>query len=310
MADPGRLFDVALKRLESCGCTHSCYECLRSYKNKWDHKYLDRKLGAAFIRHVVRGEQPTIESDDEDRLLRALRVDLEEAGHEVVAADGGLRLPALADRVVVLGHPMTHGEAGSARGRRLVDQAAQHVVVDQLLVDRALPAAVKVATGALVAERAGFDLPSFLVEASGGCPVYDPTTLGLATPPTPLAIVTVPGAPTGAFVVKLTRPTLERMGKSEFALNAWVVFAPTAPADFAQGNDKTPRLLVSKVGAFNATKERWTFGLPSVRGDKVHILYLSHVAPRSETPRVDEVAVVGRTFGVFVGGQFQHLGGA
>ena len=48
--DPSRLFDAALARLESCRCTHSCYECLRSYKNKWDHKYLDRKLGAAFIR--------------------------------------------------------------------------------------------------------------------------------------------------------------------------------------------------------------------------------------------------------------------
>jgi hypothetical protein len=100
------------------------------------------------------------------------------------------------------------------------------------------------------------------------------------------------------------------MGKGELGLDAWVVFAPTAPADFAQGKDKTPRLLVSKVGAFNATKERWTFGLPSVRGDKAHILYFSHVAPRSEAPRVEEVAVVGRAFGVFVGGQLQLLGGA
>lgn len=120
--------------------------------------------------------------------------------------------------------------------------------------------------------------------------------------------MTVPGAPAGAFIVKLTRPTLERMGKGEFVLDAWVVFAPTAPADFAQGRDKIPRLLVSKGGAFNATKERWTFGLPSVRGDKAHILYFSHVAPRSETPRIDEVAVVGRAFGVFVGGQLQFLG--
>jgi ATP-dependent helicase YprA (DUF1998 family) len=100
--DPSRLFDAALQRLESCSCTHSCYECLRSYKNKWDHKYLDRKLGAAFIRHVVWGELPTITGEDEDRLLRALRVDLEEAGHEVLAVDGGLRLPGLTDRVVVL----------------------------------------------------------------------------------------------------------------------------------------------------------------------------------------------------------------
>src|SRR5690606_21270805 len=36
--EPQRLFETALKRLEECRCTHSCYECLRSYKNKWDHK--------------------------------------------------------------------------------------------------------------------------------------------------------------------------------------------------------------------------------------------------------------------------------
>jgi len=311
--DSIRLFDTALQRLESCHCTHSCYECLRSYKNKWDHKYLDRKLGAAFIRHVARGEQPTITGEDEDRLLCALRVDLEEAGHEVVAIDGGLRLPGLADRVVVLGHPMTHGEAGSARGRTLVEQAAQHVVVDQLLVDRALPAAVKMATGALVTENGGFRLPSFLsaATAGGGYPVYDPTNLGLPTPPTPLATVAVAGAPAGAFVVKLSHPTLERMGKGEFGKDAWVVFTPTGAADFAQGKDKTPRLLVSKQegGAFNATKERWTFGLPTLRYDKVHILYFSHVAPRSEAPRLDQVTVVGRAYGVFVNGQLQPLRG-
>ena len=34
----------SVARLESCDCTHSCYDCLRSYKNKWDHKYLDRTL--------------------------------------------------------------------------------------------------------------------------------------------------------------------------------------------------------------------------------------------------------------------------
>ena len=308
--NPGLLFNTALKRLESCDCTHSCYQCLRSFKNKWDHKYLDRKLGAAFIRHVVRGEQPTIDAEDEERMLQTLCVDLKEAGHEVLAVDGGLRLPQHDDRVVVLGHPMTHGKPGSVRGRALVEQAGKSVVVDQLLVDRALPAAVKSATGALVAERGDFTLPPFLPEASEGCPIYDPATLGLAIPPPALTTVLIPDAPSGAFVVKLSRPTLERMGKGELGLGAWVVFVPTIPGDFAQGKDKTPRLLVSKAGAFNATRERWTFGLPSVRGDKAHILYFSHVAPRSEASRVEEVTVVGRAFGVFVGGQLQRLGGA
>ena len=109
--------------------------------------------------------------------------------------------------------------------------------------------------------------------------------------------------------MKLQHPTLERMGKGEFAKDAWVVFTPTGDGDFAQGKDKTPRLLVAKEGAFNATKERWTFGLPTQRGDKVHILYFSYIAPRSETPLVDQVKVVGRAYGVFVNGQLLPLGG-
>jgi hypothetical protein len=308
--DSRRLFETALERLESCSCTHSCYECLRSYKNKWDHKYLDRKLGAAFIRHIVFGEPPTISADNDNHLLRALQVDLEEAGHDVVALDGGLRLPALADRVVVLGHPMTRGEAGSVSGRVRISEGGQHVVVDQLLVDRALPAAVKEATGALASENAGLSLPSFLREAAGGCPVLDLATLETEEPSKPLAYVEIPDVPAGAFVVCLSRPTLERMGKGELGLNAWVVFTPCPPTDFSVGQDRIPRLIVSKSEAFNATNARWTFGLPSLRGDKLHILYFSHVAPRSETPRADDVVVVGRAFGVFVGGQLQRLGGA
>jgi len=307
--DPRRLFETALERLESCNCTHSCYECLRSYKNKWDHKYLDRKLGAAFIRHVVFGEHPTISADDDSCLMRTLQVDLEEVGHDVAALDGGLQLPGLAERVVVLGHPMTRGEAGSFGGRARVAESGQHVVVDQLLVDRALPAAVKAATGALASESSGFALPSFLAEVEGGCPVMEPAALGAEAPPEPLAHVEIPDAPAGAFVVCLSRPTLERMGKGELGANAWVVFTPCPPSDFAVGKDRTPRLLVSKTVAFNATNERWTFGLPSIRGDKVHILYLSHVAPRSEAPRAEDVVVVGRAFGVFVRGQLQRLGG-
>jgi hypothetical protein len=308
--EPRRLFETALERLDSCNCTHSCYECLRSYKNKWDHKYLDRKLGAAFIRHIVFGEYPTISADDDSRLLRALQADLEESGHDIVALDGGIRLPALANRVVVLGHPMTRGEAGSACGRALVGDHGQCVVVDQLLVDRALPAAVKVATGALASENTEFSLPSFLTETAGGCPVVEPTALGAEEPPEPLAYVAIPGVPVDAFVVRLSRPTLERMGNGELGLDAWVVFSRCPPSDFGVEKDRIPRLLVSKTVAFNATNAKWTFGLPSLRGDKVHILYFSHVAPRSEAPRADDVVVVGRAFGVFVGGQFQRLRGA
>ena len=310
-ANPKKLFEAALARLESCDCTHSCYDCLLSYKNKWDHKYLDRTLAAAFIRHVVNGETPTLGADDERRLLRALEVDLIESGYAVERIEGGLRLPRLSGRIVVLGHPMTPDEAGSAAGRACVVGVGPSVIIDKLRVDRALPAAVRQATGAKTDDGAEFTLPAFLPAADEGCPVYDPAALANDEPPEPLARVAVADAPPGAFVVRLARPTLERMNNGEFAAEAWVVFTPTQPEDFATTNkDHVPRLLVTKAGAFNATKGRWTFGLPRVRKNKVRILYQSYIAPRSETPRAEDVRVVGRAFGVFVDGILQDVGGA
>jgi hypothetical protein len=122
--------------------------------------------------------------------------------------------------------------------------------------------------------------------------------------------VAIPGAPTGAFVVQLSQPTLERMGKGAYGRNAWVVFTTSTPTDFASESDKVPRLLVHKEGAFNATKQRWTFGLPSLRPGKVRVLYLSYVAPRSEMARVEDVEVIGRAYGVFVDGGLHLVGGA
>ena len=307
--DASALFDAALDRLD-CSCTHSCYECLRSYKNKWDHKYLHRELAASFIRHVVRGERPTISENDERRLLRALIVDLTESGQRVERLHGGFRLPDREGRVVVLGHPLAPGEPGSAAGRDLA-AIEDVVVVDQLLVDRALPAAVREATGARRATRGGPSLPSFLPVQEGGHPVYQPSSLGPDAFPSPIATVGIQGVPGDAFVVQLTHPTLERMPGGKFSSGAWVVFVPTEEDAFIAGPaDKVPRLLTSRDGAFNATGERWTFGLPSQRQDKVRILYYSHVAPRAETPRRSDVRVLGRAFGVFVDGVLQPVGGS
>ena len=310
-ANPRKLFETALARLESCDCTHSCYQCLRSYKNKWDHTNFDRTLAAAFIRHVLYGERPTLEADDEGRLLRALEVDLIQSGHTVERIEGGLRLPDLSGRTVVLGHPMTPDEAGSPAGRAYVAASEQSVIIDKLRVDRALPAAVQQAIGAKTEDSAEFTLPAFLSAADEGCPVYDPVALANDEPPDVLARVAVADAPPAAFVVRLAQPTLERMNNGEFAADAWVVFQPTQRDDFATTNkDHIPRLLVTKAGAFNATKRRWTFGLPRLRKDKVRILYHSYIAPRSEMPRAEDVRVIGRAIGVFVDGVLQTLEGA
>ena len=301
------LFETALERLESCRCTHSCYECLRSYKNKWDHKYLDRQLAAAFIRHIVHGEVPRIDEASEHRLLHALAVDLKESGQHIETLNGGLRLAGHDGRIVVLGHPLIPGEPGSTQGRALA-ATMEVIVVDQLLVDHALPAAVRESTGARPVASGESSLPPFLPEESGGCPVYQVSSLGPGVFPSPVATVSVQDVSGDAFVVQLTRPTLERMFDGVFSRGAWVVFTPTEKDAFvADRRDTTPRLIVGS-NAFNATRERWTFGLPRLRGDRVHIVYRSHVAPLAEESRRSDVSVIGRVVGVFVDGELQPIG--
>ena len=304
--DADTLLIAALRRLESCNCTHSCYQCLRSYKNRWDHKHLHRLLGAAFIRHVVHAESPTIPEDEERRLLHTLAIDLRESGENVEELHGALRLAAH-DRRVVLAHPLTPGHGWMAE--KAFTGTDDVTVIDALVADQALPMAVKEALGGRSAAQAETSMPAFLSEQEGGHAVYRASALGLGEMPMALTTVRLDNAPHDAFVVQLTRPTLERMPGGHFSGGAWVVFLPTNEDDFAAGpTDKIPRLLVSKDTAFNATGEHWTFGLPILREDKVRIRYLSHKAPAKEMQRRSGVRVVGRAYGVFVSEILRQIG--
>ena len=51
------LFQDALHILESCAgrCDRSCYRCLRSFGNKFEHDQLDRHLGASLVRYLLGG---------------------------------------------------------------------------------------------------------------------------------------------------------------------------------------------------------------------------------------------------------------
>lgn len=308
--DASALLREALRRLESCTCTHSCYECLRSYKNKWDHAYLNRKLGASFIRHVIGGDTPTISVDDEERLLHSLYVDLQESGHAVIKERGMLTLPDIEGRRVVLGHPLTPGRAGSTLGRQIVAAHPGVVIIDQLMVDRALPAAVREVTGAGRAAEQATPVPAFLKIRTDGIPLFRADQIGTEGLPTePTATVGIEGMPDGAFVIQLHKPTLDAMPGGAFGPGAWVVFVPTAADDFGTGQDSVPRLLVSTTGAFNATGEQWTFGRPRPRSGKIHILYRSQVAPRSEVARVQDLRVIGRAYAVFVDSALTKLQG-
>ena len=55
---PVELFQTALDILTSCeeGCDASCYRCLRSFKNKFEHRLLDRHVGAQLLRYLIDGK--------------------------------------------------------------------------------------------------------------------------------------------------------------------------------------------------------------------------------------------------------------
>jgi hypothetical protein len=58
------VFEDALRVLEECpeNCDRSCYRCLRSYKNKFEHDLLDRQLGASLMRFLILGKYPALDS--------------------------------------------------------------------------------------------------------------------------------------------------------------------------------------------------------------------------------------------------------
>jgi hypothetical protein len=61
LADRGlELFQLALYLVKTCpeNCDASCYRCLRSFKNKFEHSLLDRHVGAELLEYLLSGEQP------------------------------------------------------------------------------------------------------------------------------------------------------------------------------------------------------------------------------------------------------------
>ncbi len=72
------LFAQALHILSDCPgrCDTSCYRCLRSFRNKLDHRLLDRKLGEQLLRHALAGGYAAYPTDRTESSLDLLFEDL------------------------------------------------------------------------------------------------------------------------------------------------------------------------------------------------------------------------------------------
>lgn len=60
----GRVIERALRRVSSCNCEPSCYNCLRSYENQKHHDILDRQLATTFLEKIA-GEVVPVQFDEE-----------------------------------------------------------------------------------------------------------------------------------------------------------------------------------------------------------------------------------------------------
>lgn len=146
--------------LGACTCDSSCYNCLRSFKNKMEHDRLDRHVGRDLLEYLLRGTLPTLGAKRENAAIRVLAEDVaRQAGSEitaVVASDvevlglGAVRVPLWVQGTsgqqvaVCLTHPLTPHTPADARLVEMGEVTPTPVLaISELTVRRNLPSATQ-----------------------------------------------------------------------------------------------------------------------------------------------------------------------
>ena len=155
------VFQSALEVLESCpdGCDRSCYRCLRSYKNKFEHDLLDRHLGASLLRFLLTGVVPAPDTARLERSTQLLFEDLQRQGLSGQAVDrnasiaiaglGNVVAPICVTNsngsqiVIGLHGPLTpdHAPTDDLRDLKEFGLGTPVILIDELIVRRNLPSA-------------------------------------------------------------------------------------------------------------------------------------------------------------------------
>jgi ATP-dependent helicase YprA (DUF1998 family) len=157
------LFQRALKLMKTCpeDCDASCYRCLRSFKNKFEHRLLDRHVGAELVEYLLTGNLPEFDAQRlqssttllyNDLLRQGLTGTTFEAGVNLTAAGGEqVKVPILVAGeggqrfIIALSGPLTNDHPAESAIPKLVEQAGdlELIVVNELLVRGNLPAATR-----------------------------------------------------------------------------------------------------------------------------------------------------------------------
>jgi hypothetical protein len=142
-------------------CDASCYRCLRSFKNKFEHILLDRHVGAELLEYLLSGQLPEFNPARLQKSTAWLSSDLRRQAdigmlyqdnvHFPVGQKGGVTVPILATRkdgkqfAIALSGPLTSGHPADASLVQLGKVAGppELIVVNELLVRGNLPAATR-----------------------------------------------------------------------------------------------------------------------------------------------------------------------
>nr|VFJ75638.1 MAG: Helicase conserved C-terminal domain-containing protein [Candidatus Kentron sp. FW] len=83
------LFQLALALMKTCpeDCDTSCYRCLRSFKNKFEHALLDRHVGAELLEYLVTGDLLPFDDRRLRNAIKLLHDDIERNGDNLVVED-------------------------------------------------------------------------------------------------------------------------------------------------------------------------------------------------------------------------------
>lgn len=162
------VFKEALRILEACpeNCDRSCYRCLRSYKNKFEHDLLDRHVGASLLRFLIHGTYPKLDPGRLAASTDLLFEDLRRQGLEGVTLERNhvLKLPGFgsvtapiyskradgAEFIIGLHGPLTPDDSPDDALKDLKENCPSIPVLllDELVVRRNLPSA----TGDLISK--------------------------------------------------------------------------------------------------------------------------------------------------------------
>jgi hypothetical protein len=150
------VLQAALVKLDDCDCDVSCYKCLRSFRNKFEHDRLDRHIGADLLRYVLYDELPVLDGKRAEFAEAALAEDITRQGAGTLEvkrhADievpglGTVTLPILVTassgdrRALCVTHPLAAGTPADPAIRDLAELSPIPVEsVHELRIRRSLP---------------------------------------------------------------------------------------------------------------------------------------------------------------------------